>query len=73
MAGSMNHVIENGRYLGVRLIENRRDDIETIDELVFVLLTTTTEAQRKTASEYFFRCLRNEEPWPYYMGPNGRG
>lgn len=71
MAGSMYHVIEDGRYTGPDLgAENLGDAVETIEELVFVLLATTTDMQRAEAIARLYRCKRGEEPWPVWWSPD---
>lgn len=72
MAGSMHHVIDSGRYVGSDLgAENLGDAVETIEELVFVVLATTTEEQRNSVLGRFYRCARGEEPWPVWWVPDG--
>ncbi len=71
MAGSMCHVIQDNRYIGPRLLDHVGDAYETIEELVFILLSTTTETQRANALAEFYKCSRDEQPWPDFMGGVG--
>lgn len=71
MAGSMNHVIDDGRYIGADAgAENIGDAVETIEELAFVVLATTNEDQRAAARGRFYRCARGDEPWPVWWTPD---
>lgn len=70
MAGSMHHVIDDGRYIGADLVaENLGDAVETIEEMAFVVLATTNEGQRAAALARFYRCSRGEEQWPAWWAP----
>lgn len=73
MAGSIHHVIDDNRYIGTRFVENMGDAIETIDELVFVLLLTTTEMQRNDAITKYYRCFNGRELWPVWWCPDMYG
>ena len=66
MAGSMGHVIDDNRYTGCRLLDHMGDGEECIEELVFVLLSLTTEDQRAAALREFLRCQRGEREWPVW-------
>ena len=70
MAGSMHHVIDDGRYTGPDLIENLGDAIETIEELVFVLLSTTTDHERAKALSRYLDCANGRDAWPVWW-PDG--
>lgn len=73
MAGSINDVIDDGRYIGTDLIENLGDAAEVIEELVFIVLETTTDRQRAEALAQYYRCCRGEKPWPVNFEPGGVG
>jgi hypothetical protein len=73
MAGSLKHVIKENTYRGHSLLENSRDCVEAIHELAFVILALTTETQRESALERYYRCANGKEPWPTWMGEDGRG
>ena len=74
MAGSMHHVIEGERYVGSDLgTETIGDARETIEEMAFVILETTTADQRAAALAFFYRCACGDERWPDWWTPNAGG
>jgi len=69
MAGWIGHVVnDKSEYIGLELLANR-GAVEAVEELVFVLLLTTTKAQRKKALDRFYTCRRGEKPWPKFWKP----
>lgn len=77
MAGSFKFhcLTEEGTYRGTDLLENMGDMKEAVDEMVFMLLYAKEalgvggELFINNASDYYYRCLRDEQPWPDFMKP----
>lgn len=59
MAGSLLHLMsEKGGWSSAG--ENLGDTYETVEELLFLVLSLTSETERKGALEYFYQCKRGE-------------
>ena len=74
MAGSIKHCLkEDGTYRGTRLLENMKDMTEGAEEMMFVILALTENDPEmlKAASDWYYRCLRKEQPWPKWFNERG--
>lgn len=76
MAGSYRHCLTNDgeHYRGTDILENIGDMKEAVDEMVFMILYARHsmwggERLIKHSSDYYYKCLRGELPWPDFMKP----